>query len=326
MSILVTGVAGFIGSHVALALLERGDAVIGIGSQDAYPESSLKHARLARLEEHKHFTFHTVNLCDVQQVKDFRQSHPEIKQIIHLAAQSSVRNSLTNPHIYASNLVGHLNMLEMARGLPDLKQMIYASSSAVYGANTKLPFSVDDPVDQPLSLYAATKRSCELMSHTYNHLYGIPLTGVRFFSVYGPWGRSDMLASIFTQAIIEGRELSVFDHGKIRCTFTYIDDTVNGILLCLDRHLTPPASHHLYNIGNDKSEGMLRFIEVLEGIIGKKARLKMEPKQTGDVRETLADITKTTQDLGFKPKVDIEEGLSYFVDWYKRHQMIGVTG
>ena len=326
MSILITGVAGFIGSHVAHALLQRGESVIGLDSLNDYYDVSLKQARLARLDGQQNFSFHKINFADRLALAEFIKQHQNIDRIIHLAAQAGVRYSLTHPEAYGeANLIGHLNMLELARSLPSLKHMVYASSSSVYGANDKLPFSVKDPVNQPMSLYAATKRSCELMSHTYSHLYGIPLTGLRYFTVYGPWGRPDMSAFIFTKAILEGREFPVFNHGKMRRNFSYIEDIVQGTIGCLDNPPTKEGGsscHRLYNIGNDKSVELMHFIKVLEQIIGKKAKFEMHPMQPGDVKETIADISESTQDFGFKPKTDIEQGLQHFVEWYHHYYQV----
>lgn len=320
MTTLVTGVAGFIGFSVAKALLERGEEVVGLDCLNTYYDVTLKKARLKYLTDQKGFQFHKVDLADRDVVASFFQNHRDIKTLVHLAAQAGVRYSLENPFAYAdSNLLGQVAILEGARHLPHLTHLVYASSSSVYGGNDKLPFSVEDPVEQPLSLYAATKRSCELMSYAYAHLYHIPVTGLRFFTVYGPWGRPDMSAFIFTKAILEGTELPVFNQGRMRRNFTYIDDVVQGILGVM---AAPPqassggAPARLYNIGNDRSEALLRFIEVLEECLGKKAKLNLLPMQPGDVQETVADISRSTQDFGFKPQTNIEEGLPHFTDWF----------
>lgn len=323
MTTLITGAAGFIGSHVAHALLARGEEVIGLDSLNTYYDVKLKQARLANLAAQPGFSFHKVNIAEQESLNAVMSKHKDIDRIVHLAAQAGVRYSLTNPEAYAeANMVGHLNMLEAARALPNLQHMVYASSSSVYGANEKLPFSVSDPVDRPISLYAATKRSAELMSHTYSHLFEMPLTGLRFFTVYGPWGRPDMSAFIFTKAILEDQELPVFNHGKMRRNFTYIDDIVLGTIGCLDNPAVNGPKHRLYNIGNNKSEELMHFIEVLEQTIGKKAKLKLEPMQPGDVKETIADITDTTRDFDFKPRTDIEQGLANFVNWYRKYHQL----
>lgn len=332
MTILVTGAAGFIGYHISQQLLQRGEKVIGIDNLNDYYDVNLKKARLNNLKTNKYFIFYHSNISDQAALDKLIQSHPEIDQIVHLAAQAGVRYSLTHPHLYTeANIEGHLCILEACRKLSQLKHIVYASSSSVYGSNQKLPFSVQDAVDHPISLYAATKRAGELMSHTYSHLYGIKSTGLRFFTVYGPWGRPDMSAFIFTRAIFEELEIPVFNHGDMRRNFTYIDDIVAGTLSCLDN---PPATvsnstvdktplntsqktARLYNIGNNRSEALMDFIQVLEEIIGKKAKIKFLEMQPGDVKETLADITDTTRDFGFLPKTNIQEGLKKFVGWYR---------
>jgi UDP-glucuronate 4-epimerase len=356
MTTLVTGAAGFIGYHLCQALLKRGDKVLGLDNLNPYYDIGLKESRINRLKSKNRFSFYAMNVEDRQQVATFIAQHPEIDNIVHLAAQAGVRYSIENPHVYAdSNLLGHLNMLEACRSLPHLKHFVYASSSSVYGANQKLPFSVQDPVEQPISLYAATKRSCELMSHTYSHLFGIPSSGLRFFTVYGPWGRPDMSAFLFTKAILSDQELAVFNHGDMRRNFTFIDDVIQGTVACLDN---PPlaqqsmkgqaneqigeakemlandkqkniiehqiaeqtlAPHRIYNIGNNRTEPLMYFIETLENIIGKKAKIRFEGMQPGDVKETIADITESTRDFGFMPKTNIEVGLEQFVSWYRSY-------
>lgn len=317
MTILVTGAAGFIGYHICEHLLKSGEQVIGIDNLNDYYDVSLKQARLQALQAYPHFIFYRINIADREAMKSLPAKHPDIEYVVHLAAQAGVRYSLTNPFAYAeANLVGHLTILELCRELPNLKHLVYASSSSVYGANQKLPFSVLDPVDKPISLYAATKRSCELMSYTYSHLYHLPITGLRFFTVYGPWGRPDMSAYLFTKAILEEKEISVFNHGDMRRNFTYIDDIIEGTLSCLKK--PAGSTHRLYNIGNNQSVPLMHFIEVLEKTIGKKAKIRLEPMQPGDVKETVADISDTTRDFGFTSKTNIEEGLKHFVDWYRR--------
>jgi len=315
--ILVTGSAGFIGYHVSEHLLKRQETVLGIDNLNDYYDPELKKARLEKLKAYPNFHFEQLDLANRQAVSDFAAQHPTIERIVHLAAQAGVRYSLENPFAYTdANIQGHLAILEACRTLP-IKHLVYASSSSVYGTNEKLPFSVEDAVDTPISLYAATKRSCELMSFCYSHLFQIPSTGLRFFTVYGPWGRPDMSAFIFTRAILENQEIPVFNQGDMRRNFTYIDDIVSGTIACLD---TPPEKtklHRLYNIGNDCSESLMDFIHTLEKIIGKKAKMRLLPIQPGDVKETIADITKTVQDFGFQPKTNITAGLTNFVNWYR---------
>ena len=239
---------------------------------------------------------------------------------MHLAAQAGVRYSLQNPHAYVdSNVTGHLNMLELCKTLPSIKHFVYASTSSVYGANTKMPFSVDDRTDSPISLYAATKKCCELMTHAYAHLFSIPSTGLRFFTVYGPWGRPDMAAFIFTKAILDNQPIPVYNNGQMRRNFTYIDDIVSGILGSLSHPPKGDLPYALYNIGNDKAEELLHFIEVLEKHLGKKGAREFMPMQPGDVKETIADIEATRRDFGFAPKTNIDDGLKYFVEWYKEY-------
>jgi len=321
MTIMVTGAAGFIGYHCSLNLLKRGETVIGVDNLNPYYDVSLKKARLAQLCSQPTFKFYPSDIADKDAMMDLAVKEPEIRAIIHLAAQAGVRYSLTHPHAYTeANLTGQLNILEMCRHLKNFKHLIYASSSSVYGANTKLPFSIQDPVNEPMSLYAATKRSGELMAYTYSHLFGFAATGLRFFTVYGPWGRPDMSAFIFTKAIIENEEIPVFNRGIMRRNFTYIDDIVKGVIAALDKPpllLPNSVPHRIYNLGNDRSENLMDFIATLEKIIGKKARLQLLPMQPGDVKETLADITETTQDLGFIPLTNIDQGLLNFVNWYQ---------
>ncbi len=319
MTILVTGAAGFIGYHVCQKLLARGESVLGIDNLNNYYDVNLKKARLAQLTPHKMFEFKLIDIADQQAMQAFIDT-PNIDRVVHLAAQAGVRYSLINPHAYAeSNVMGHLNILEACRAWT-AQHLVYASSSSVYGANQKLPFSVHDPVDHPMSLYAATKRCDELFSSTYSHLFGIPATGLRFFTVYGPWGRPDMAAFLFTKALLEEKPLTLFNQGDMRRNFTYIDDIVTGVLACLDK---PPAAsaqeprHRIYNIGNDRSESLMDFMHTLERLTGKKAQIHLDALQPGDVKETIADITETTRDFGFKPTINIEEGLQQFINWYK---------
>lgn len=324
MSVLVTGVAGFIGAAVAKALLARGDAVIGIDNLNDYYDPGLKRARLTMLEG-PGFSFRHMDFAE-----DLALLGAPFERIIHLGAQAGVRYSLQNPHAYArSNLVGHLNMLELARARQ--VPMVYASSSSVYGNNKKIPFSVDDRVDHPVSLYAATKKADELMSETYAHLYRIPLTGLRFFTVYGPWGRPDMAPWLFTKAILSGEPIKVFNHGKMQRDFTYINDIVAGVIACNDR---PPADdgaekpggsvapHALYNIGNNKPETLMRFIEIIEAACGRKAMKDFQPMQPGDVPATYADIDAIARDHGYAPTTPLEIGLPKFVDWFRSYHSV----
>jgi len=324
MAVLVTGAAGFIGFHVCRALLDRGERVVGVDEVNDYYEVALKEARLARLGGNRDFTFHKVDIADRVAMAAVIAEHPDIDRVVHLAAQAGVRYSLTNPYAYThANVDGQVVLLEAVRKLPALRHFVYASSSSVYGANRKLPFSVEDRVDNPVSLYAATKKSCELLSHAYSHLYRIPQTGLRFFTVYGPWGRPDMAAFIFTRKILKGEAIPVFNHGDMRRDFTFIDDIVEGIVACLDR---PPADggteqppYAIYNLGNNRSEPLMRFIGLIEQELGRKAKVELLPMQEGDVRETFADIAASTRDFGFQPRVPIDEGIPRFVSWYREY-------
>jgi UDP-glucuronate 4-epimerase len=325
MSILVTGAAGFIGFHVAKALLERGERVLGVDNLNAYYDVSLKQARLVRLCAFPGFTFIKLDVAERDAVLGLIDSNRDLRSIIHLAAQAGVRYSLENPYAYVdANITGTLVMLEAARRIENLSAITYASSSSVYGANQNQPFSVDDRVDQPVSLYAATKRSCELIAHTYSHLYGLPATGLRFFTVYGPWGRPDMAAFLFTRAILAGEPIKVFNNGLMARDFTYIEDIVAGTIAAHDR---PPAAvqavpHRLYNLGNHHPERLLDFIAVLERELGRTAQKLLLPLQPGDVPESFADIESARRDLGFEPKTTIEAGLAKFVQWYKQYYRV----
>ena len=322
MTVLVTGAAGFIGSHVAAALLDRGERVVGLDNLNAYYDPALKRARLEPLQARGGFTFHKADAHLPDAVNAVVDRHPEIDRMIHLAAQAGVRYSLDNPWAYIdANVHSQVTVMEAARRLPKLRHLVYASSSSVYGGNTKLPFSVDDPVDQPVSTYAASKRSAELLAETYAHLYRLPLTGLRFFTVYGPWGRPDMAAYLFTKAMVEDRPIQVFNAGQMKRDFTYIDDIVAGVLGALDNPPADPGAparpHRLYNLGNHRSEDLSHFIEVLERAVGKTANKEMREMQPGDVPATYADIESSTRDLGFQPKTTIEEGLPKFVAWFR---------
>ena len=321
MRVLVTGVAGFIGFHVAETLLARGDTVIGVDNVNDYYDVRLKEARLAQLTPHKNFTFHKINIADKDAMVVL--ANCGATRIVHLAAQAGVRYSLLNPFAYIeSNVMGHTVMLELARKLPGMDNFVYASSSSVYGANTKIPFSTDDAVERPVSLYAATKRTDELISWTYAHLYKIPCTGLRFFTVYGPWGRPDMAAYLFTKAITAGEPIKVFNHGKMRRDFTFIDDIVAGVIASLDKPAVsengaPPTK--VYNLGNSQAENLMDFIGTIEEAMGKKAVYDFQPIQPGDVPETFADIAASTSDLGYKPTTSIKVGVPKFIEWYKAY-------
>ena len=321
MAVIVTGAAGFIGSHVSHALLDRGEQVIGMDNVNAYYDPSLKQARLDRLEARDGFVLQRLEVSDREAVLALFERESACDRVVHLAAQAGVRHSLTNPYSYIdANVMGQVVMMEGCRRLPNLTHMVYASSSSVYGGNTKLPFSVEDRVDRPVSLYAASKRSAELSAACYAHLYGLPMTGLRFFTVYGPWGRPDMAAYIFTKAIFEGSPIEVFNKGQMRRDFTYIDDIVQGVLGALDRppdEAGPGGPHAIYNLGNHKSEDLMRFIDIIEKACGREAVKQMTEMQPGDVKETYADIEASRRDLGFEPRVSIDEGLPRFVAWYR---------
>ncbi len=319
MAYLVTGAAGFIGMHTCQKLLERGDSVVGVDVVNDYYDPALKEARLKVLEAYPAFVFHRADIAERDDMEKIAAQHPDITRIIHLAAQAGVRYSLLNPYAYThSNINGQVVMLEMARHLKQCEHFVYASSSSVYGSNEKLPFSVEDRVDHPVSLYAATKKAGELMAHCYSHLYRIPSTGLRFFTVYGPWGRPDMAAFLFVKAILAGKPIKVFNHGDMRRDFTFIDDIVEGIVAVADRQPAGPGvPAKVYNIGNHRSEPLVRFISVIEEALGIKAEIIYEAMQAGDVKETFADIQPLTDDFGFHPKTSIDEGIPKFVRWYR---------
>ena len=326
MTYLVTGAAGFIGFHTCQTLLMRGERVVGLDSMNDYYDPSLKEARVAVLEKHPGFIFHRLDIADHAAMDEVAQRYPDITHILHMAAQAGVRYSLTNPYAYAhSNIDGHLVILEFARHLRHCEHLVYASSSSVYGSNTKLPFSVEDRVDHPVSLYAATKKAGELMSHCYSHLYRLPMTGLRFFTVYGPWGRPDMSAFLFVKAILANEPIHVFNNGDMRRDFTYIDDIVSGIL-AISGH--PPkveagdTPHRVYNIGNNRSEPLMRFIKVIEEALGRPAQLILDPMQPGDVKETFADIDAIRRDHGFEPRITIDIGIPRFIDWYRHYYRV----
>jgi UDP-glucuronate 4-epimerase len=328
MTTLVTGAAGFIGFHVSERLLARGERVVGLDNVNPYYSTRLKRDRIAQLTgRHEGFSFLEVDFADNAALVAAAEGQA-FDRIVHLGAQAGVRYSIENPHAYMqSNLVGHLNMLELARARQS-SNMVYASSSSVYGGNDTLPFRVEDRVDQPLSLYAATKKADELISETYAHLYRLPLTGLRFFTVYGPWGRPDMAMWIFTKAILEGRPIDVFGEGNMRRDFTYIDDIVTGIVAALDTPAPddgqPKAGgskspHRLYNIGNHRSEELTQMIALIEQACGREADKRMVAMQPGDVRDTFADISAIQNDLGFQPTTSIDVGIPRFVEWYKAY-------
>jgi UDP-glucuronate 4-epimerase len=329
--ILVTGAAGFIGAQVSTALLDRGDEVVGFDNVNDYYDSSLKEARLARLEGRDGFELLRHDLADRSAVDAAFDRSPD--RVVHLAAQAGVRYSLENPHAYVdSNVTGTLNVLEGCRHR-GTDHLVYASSSSVYGANTTMPFSVHDNVDHPVSLYAATKKANELMAHTYSHLYAIPTTGLRFFTVYGPWGRPDMALFLFTTAILEGRPIDVFNEGRMRRDFTYIDDIVEGVVRVLDRVPSPnpfwsgdspdpatsTAPYRLYNIGNHRPVELMTFIGAIEEALGRRAELNLLPMQPGDVAATYADVDDLVDDVGFSPATPIQVGIRRFVEWYRQY-------
>ncbi len=320
MSYLVTGAAGFIGFHVCRALLARGDGVIGLDNLNDYYSIELKNARLAQLRNEAAFTFVRADIAEESAFDTLPRG--KIRRIVHLAAQAGVRYSLENPAAYVrSNVAGHVNMLEFARRCVGLRHMCYASSSSVYGGRTDLPFRETDRADRPVSLYAATKLADELIGHTYAHLYDVPLTGLRFFTVYGPWGRPDMAYWSFTEKILKGEPIDVFNGGDMSRDFTYIDDIVDGVLRIADKgHVRAmEVPHAIYNIGNNRPERLDDFIAVIERLTGKKAARRELPMQPGDVPATFADITAIRADYGFEPATDLETGLSRFVGWYRQY-------
>ncbi len=323
MSIFITGAAGFIGYHTCRALLMRGCSVVGLDNLNNYYDVKLKMARLSQLTKYDDFTFIRGDICDNDLLLRKLKNLNQISGVLHLAAQAGVRYSLLNPKTYVeTNVVGQINILELCRQMDNLEHLVYASSSSVYGNSDQVPFSEKHSVDRPVSLYAATKKADELMGYSYAHLFGIPMTGLRFFTVYGPWGRPDMAAFIFAKAIFEGKPIKIFNNGKMRRDFTYVDDVVKGVLSVLDR---PPVSdgrdppHRIYNIGNNRSEPLLRFVEVLEKAIGRPAQRELAPMQAGDVKETCADIEAIHADHGFKPTISIDEGIPRFVAWFQEY-------
>ena len=332
MKVLVTGTAGFIGNHLSIQLLERGDEVIGIDNLNDYYDVNLKLARLDRIKDHANYTHIQGDIADKALIeKTFKQHQPQ--RVVNLAAQAGVRYSIENPHAYIeSNIVGFTNILEGCRH-NNVEHLVYASSSSVYGANESMPFSVHDNVDHPLSLYAASKKANELMAHTYSHLYQLPTTGLRFFTVYGPWGRPDMALFLFTKAILEGEPIKVFNYGKHRRDFTYVDDIVEGVIRTLDNIATTnpdwtgkkpdpgtsKAPWRVYNIGNQSPVELLKYIEILEQKLGKTAEKELLPLQPGDVPDTYADVEALVKDVDYKPATPIEEGIDQFVKWYRSY-------
>jgi UDP-glucuronate 4-epimerase len=317
MKVLVTGCAGFIGMHVARLLLARGNEVVGIDNLNDYYDPQLKKARLEQLKVYTQFSFVQGDIADHIAVEHlFERARPD--RVINLAAQAGVRYSLTNPQTYIqSNLVGFANVLEGCRNI-GVQHLVYASSSSVYGANTKIPFSVRDNVDHPVSLYAATKKANELMAHSYSHLYGLPVTGLRYFTVYGPWGRPDMAPWLFTSAILEGRTIDVFNHGKMKRDFTYVDDIAEGTVRVLDRIPSSPV-YKIYNIGNHMPVELMTFVETIETATGKRALKNFLPMQPGDVQITYADVEDLKRDIGFEPFTPLADGIGQWVAWYRQY-------
>jgi UDP-glucuronate 4-epimerase len=326
MAILVTGAAGFIGFHVCRALLERDEEVVGLDDLNDYYDVALKERRRAILEQRPDFTFHKADVADRQALAAIFARHPRIDRIVHLAAQAGVRHSLINPYAYVhANLLGQVTLFEAARAAERIRHLVYASSSSVYGDSTRLPFSLDDRADRPRSLYGATKGSGELIARSYAAMFKLPATGLRFFTVYGPWGRPDMSAYLFTKAILEGRPITLFNNGEMKRDFTYIDDIVSGVLGALDRPPPPDetgAPHRIYNLGNHRSEPLKRFVALIEEACGRRAEIQYAPMQPGDVLETYADIAASRRDLGFEPKTPIDEGIPNFVKWFREYHKL----
>ncbi len=314
MTTLVTGSAGFIGFHVAKKLLDEGEEVIGLDSLNDYYSQQLKKDRNSILKKYEDYTFYHENLCNYEKLEDIFEEN-DIERICHLAAQAGVRHSIEDPHAYQkSNLEGFTNILEIAR-YNDVDNLVYASSSSVYGGNEKIPYEVGDEVMKPISYYAATKVANEAMAHSYSHLYDLPTSGLRFFTVYGPWGRPDMAMFKFTDLIMDDEPIDVYNHGDMRRDFTYIDDIVDGVVACLDN----PFEYEIFNLGNNTPVQLLEFIEILEEALGKEAEKNMMPMQPGDMKETYADLSKSKEKLGYEPKTGIKEGIKKFVDWYEEY-------
>jgi UDP-glucuronate 4-epimerase len=337
MKILVTGAAGFIGFHTSKWLLDRGETVVGLDNLNAYYDPALKNSRLQILSAQKTFRFAKVDIVDRKEVERLF-SEVKFDRVIHLAAQAGVRYSIRNPQAYGeTNLIGFLNVLECCRHHA-IEHLVYASTSSVYGANTKMPFSVDQNVDHPLTLYAATKKANELMAHSYSSLYKIPTTGLRFFSVYGPWGRPDMALFLFTKNILQGKSIDVYNNGRHRRDFTFIDDIVGGVVAAMDHVAAPNASwnsahpepstssapYRVYNIGNEHPIELLKYIELIEQFLGMKANLNLLPLQPGDVADSWADIGSLEADVGYRPKVPVEVGVRHFVEWYVKYYRVSI--
>jgi len=314
VKILVTGAAGFIGYHLCCSFLDDGYEVLGIDNLNEYYDPSLKMARINKLDSYKNFIFKKTNIANKESITQIFKSFKPNK-VVNLAAQAGVRYSIKNPYAYMdSNLVGFLNIIELCRH-NDVEGFIYASSSSVYGGNKKMPFSVEDRVDQPLALYGATKRANELIAHSYSHLYSLPTTGLRFFTVYGPWGRPDMAMFIFTKNILAGKPIQVFNHGNMKRDFTYIDDIISGVRSSVDKNY----KCEVFNLGNHRSEQLMEVVYLIEQYLGKKAEINFQPMQPGDVKESFADIIKSEEKLGFKPTTNIDVGIKFFVEWYKEY-------
>jgi UDP-glucuronate 4-epimerase len=323
LKVIVTGAAGFIGAHVAKALLERGDAVVGVDNLNAYYDPKLKHDRLAWLTPSNSFHFVRADVADRVAILGLAEAHPDADAIIHLAAQAGVRHSLTDPYTYVdSNVMGQVVMFELAKRMKSCRNLVYASSSSVYGRNKSQPFGTDQTVRQPASIYAATKLACEHLAEAYSWSFGIPSVGLRFFTVYGPWGRPDMAAYLFASAIVKGEPIKVFNHGRMKRDFTFIEDIVAGVVAALDRPpvaATGESRHKIYNLGGNRTETLMDYIGHIERELGRTAAKIMMPLQVGDVPETSADITESARDLGFDPKTPISEGLPRFIAWFKAY-------
>jgi UDP-glucuronate 4-epimerase len=318
VKVLVTGAAGFVGYHVVAALLARGDSVMGVDNLNAYYDVALKEARLERLRAEPGFSFVRLDISDRAAVAAVLAGNADISHVVHLAAQAGVRHSLMDPYSYVqSNVMGHLVVLEAVRRLPNLRHMVYASTSSVYGANTELPFRETDRVDTPISLYAATKRADELISHAYGHLFGVPLTGLRFFTVYGPWGRPDMAYYSFARAIVAGEPITLFDDGRLKRDFTYIDDIVAGVVGCLDRPPADASAARVLNIGNHHGEEVRTLVALLEEGLGRRAIVRSAPRPSVDVEETFAAIDQIHELTGFLPRTRLSEGVPRFVAWFR---------
>jgi len=325
-TVIVTGAAGFVGFHVAAALLARGDTVLGIDNMNDYYAVALKQARLDQLLAHPRFRFAAVNIADRAALFEAFDSAAEATQIVHLAAQAGVRYSMIDPYAYVTtNVMGHVTVLEAARRLPGLQHLVYASSSSVYGGNTKLPFAETDPVDTPVSLYAATKRADELISHAYGHLYGIPQTGLRFFTVYGPWGRPDMAYFSFADCIMRGAPITLYDQGRSKRDFTYIDDIVQGVLGCMAQTPVLGAAPRVFNIGNNRSEWVSELVQLLEDGLGRRAIIHDTPRPAADVAETWADLDEITAYCGYVPTTTLAAGVPHFVAWFLKYGSLAKT-